>query len=66
MGHGVDERDCIGKRDAPVATSIRGAERVESYECAKSGKRVTSSGFGTIITQFGNPRQAMVAAKLYF
>jgi hypothetical protein len=27
---------------------------------------VTSSGFGTIITQFGNPRQAMVAAKLYF
>ena len=26
---------------------------------------VTSSGFGTIITQFGNPRQAMVAAKLY-
>lgn len=27
---------------------------------------VTSSGFGTIITQFGNPRQAMVAAKLNF
>jgi len=27
---------------------------------------VTSSGFGTIITQSGNPRQAMVAAKLYF
>jgi hypothetical protein len=27
---------------------------------------VTSSGFGQIITQAGNPRQAMVAAKLYF
>jgi hypothetical protein len=27
---------------------------------------VTNSGFGQIITQFGNPRQAMVAAKLYF
>jgi hypothetical protein len=27
---------------------------------------VTSSGFGTIIAQSGNPRQAMAAAKLYF
>jgi hypothetical protein len=27
---------------------------------------VTSSGFGSITTQTGNPRQAMVAAKLYF
>jgi hypothetical protein len=27
---------------------------------------VTSSGFGTIITQSGNPRQAMIAGKLYF
>ncbi len=27
---------------------------------------VTSSGFGSIIGQSGNPRQAMVAAKLYF
>jgi hypothetical protein len=27
---------------------------------------VTSSGFGTIISQSGNPRQAMAAAKLYF
>ncbi|HEX4230276.1 MAG TPA: TonB-dependent receptor [Bryobacteraceae bacterium] len=27
---------------------------------------VTTSGFGQIITQSGNPRQAMVAAKLYF
>jgi hypothetical protein len=27
---------------------------------------VTSSGFGTIISQFGNPRQAMAAVKVYF
>jgi hypothetical protein len=27
---------------------------------------VTNAGFGTITTQSGNPRQAMVAAKLYF
>ena len=27
---------------------------------------VTNSGFGQIIAQAGNPRQAMVAAKLYF
>jgi hypothetical protein len=27
---------------------------------------VTNAGFGTITTQAGNPRQAMVAAKLYF
>jgi hypothetical protein len=27
---------------------------------------VTNSGFGQIIIQSGNPRQAMVAAKLYF
>ena len=56
----------LGKETRRLQIRFEAQNAFNHMNAANPITGVTTSGFGTIIAQFGNPRQAMVAAKLYF
>ncbi len=56
----------LGKESRRLQLRFEAQNVLNHMNASNPVSGVTSSGFGTIIIQSGNPRQAMVAAKLYF
>ena len=56
----------LGKETRRLQLRFEAQNAFNHMNAANPISGVTTSGFGTIVSQFGNPRQAMVAAKLYF
>ncbi|HEX3879275.1 MAG TPA: TonB-dependent receptor [Bryobacteraceae bacterium] len=56
----------LGKETRRLQLRFEAQNAFNHMNAANPVSGINASGFGTIIAQFGNPRQAMVAAKLYF